>query len=83
MFFIICHFHPSLFAGKARSQPLRDFLHLGRLQPLQAILKLGWKQLTVTNVLAYGRTEIITDVKSFIPQAVIDMGPMLKNILWS
>jgi hypothetical protein len=45
--------------------PLVELHYKGRLLPLSAYIRLGWKILTMINTLAYYRTKIITAVKRF------------------
>jgi hypothetical protein len=70
VFVTFCHIHPSLiFTGNAgaHSSGGTAALHSkNRLLVLPAIIILGRKWLTVTNVLAYYAKELITVVKSII-----------------
>ncbi len=74
MFVAVSHFHPILiFEGHLPEWSTNHTgLHSkGRLLALSANISLGWYYLTLTlaNTQAYQRTELITPVKVFIPQA--------------
>ncbi len=76
MFVNVSYFYPSLiFACKAvRVGPYVGSTLVG--SSLAANIRLGWKQLTVTNTLAYYGMEQITAVKSFkllVPRANLMM----------
>ncbi len=67
-------YHSLIFVAKARSYKVKPLFRLhstGRILEMPANIRLGWKLMEVINALAYGSTEFITSVKSFI---VLDLG---------